>query len=444
MIVRTKYGGRNNPFNYSYFVCDTTNDINDLPTNKETGENGLETCSIGSKAIIIENRTQYILNGNNEWKLLKDYKNQSGGGSNLEIDETLTISGYAADAKVVGDKINKINEVMDLSEYAKKEDLVGQKTAEGGEIFNDYGNNSAGLHAHAEGNNTVASGESSHAEGKQGTTASGESSHAEGSYTKASGTSSHAEGHATKAIGNCSHAEGGNGVTSAPAAYGVGSHAEGMFGNTAYGNGSHAEGYMGTNAYGEGSHAEGYYTTAGTRTKNEDETYTYSGNYSHAEGNGTKASGNYSHAEGYYTVASEYATHAEGASTTASGQNSHAEGNGTKAIGYDSHAEGTCTISSGESSHAEGYYTIAYSNFQHVQGKYNIKDTEGKYAFIIGNGTDDNNRSNMIAIDWNGLIYLNNSNTGIDLSNLSRTLSTAVSQIGDIQTALASIVEVSE
>lgn len=323
------------------------------------------------------------------------------------------------------------SETVDLSEYAKKEDLVGRKTAKGGEIFNDYGNNSAGLHAHAEGDNTVASGESSHAEGKQGSTASGESSHAEGSYTKASGNSSHAEGHATQAIGNCSHAEGGNGVTSAPTAYGVGSHAEGMFYNNAYGNGSHAEGYMGTNAYGEGSHAEGYYTTAGTRTQNANGTYTYSGNYAHAEGASTTASGNCSHAEG--------------AGTTASGQNSHAEGISTKAS----------------------------SECQHVQGKYNIEDTEDKYAFIIGNGTSDSNRSNAVAIDWNGLIYLNNSNTGIDLSNLStkeeaaqaieyahthqnkttlnkitaakfESWETAVQQIGDIQTILENVVGVSE
>ena len=61
-------------------------------------------------------------------------------------------------------------------------------------------------------------------------------------------------------------------------------------------------------------------------------------------------------------------------------------------------------IALGDYSHAQGLCTIAASDEQHVQGKYNIKDTENKYAFIIGNGTDNNDRSNAIAIDWDGNI----------------------------------------
>lgn len=134
-----------------------------------------------------------------------------------------------------------------------------------------------------------------------------------------------------------------------------------------------------------------------------------------------------------------------------------------------SHAEGNGTYASGACSHAEGNSTKASSNYQHAQGKFNVEDTNGKYAFIIGNGTDDSNRSNAIAIDWNGLIYLNNSDTGIDLSNLTtkeeaaqaieyahmhqnkttlnkitaakfESWETAVQQIGDIQTILENIV----
>ena len=229
---------------------------------------------------------------------------------------------------------------VDLSEYAKKEDLVGQKTANGGEIFNDYTNNIAGSNCHAEGSNTKT--------------------------------------------------------------YGIGSH---------------------------------------------------------AEGGGTKASGDYSHAEGRGTIASA--------------PQSHAEGFGTKALGLQSHTEGDSTTASGVSSHTEGSGTKASSNYQHVQGKFNVEDTDGKYAFIIGNGNGDSSRSNAIAIDWDGLIYLNNSDAGIDLSNLTtkeevaqaveyahthqnkttlnkitaakfESWETAVQQIGDIQTVLESIVEVSK
>lgn len=250
MIERIRYGGVNNPYNYSEFVCDTVVDLADLPTTVSVDKyKKFDTCSIGSKATVISNKTTYILNSNNQWIMLNDYK--TSGGS-IVVDETLTESGQAADSKVVGDKflllenwqttqndyINNIN----IKISSIESNSVGQKTSEGGEIFNDYTNNIAHSNSHAEGSNT-------------------------------------------KATGKCAH----------------------------------------------------------------------------AEGNGTTASG----------------------------------------VG----------------SHAEGYHTIASSDYQHVQGKFNVKDADGKYAFIIGNGTE-NDSSNAIAIDWNGLIYLNNSDAGIDLSNL--------------------------
>jgi hypothetical protein len=119
---------------------------------------------------------------------------------------------------------------------------------------------------------------------------------------------------------------------------------------------------------------------------------------------GNTASGNYSHAEGY--------------GTTASGSHSHAEGIGARASGGSSHAEGSITTASGDYSHAEGYNTVASSDSQHVQGRNNIKDEAGQYAFIIGNGTDSSNRSNAFAIDWDGLIYVNNAQTGVDVSKM--------------------------
>lgn len=64
-----------------------------------------------------------------------------------------------------------------------------------------------GLYAVAEGCETKASANSSHAEGYN-TTASGLYSHAEGYHTTASHYYSHAEGYYTVASGDCSHAEG--------------------------------------------------------------------------------------------------------------------------------------------------------------------------------------------------------------------------------------------
>ena len=110
-----------------------------------------------------------------------------------------------------------------------------------------------------------------------------------------------------------------------------------------------------------------------------------------------------SHAEGYWTTASGVYSHAEGERTTASGSDSHAEGCSTTASGAYSHAEGTSTTASGNCSHAEGYWTTASGDSQHVQGKYNIKDSQGKYAHIVGNGDSNSNYSNAHTLDWFGV-----------------------------------------
>lgn len=94
-----------------------------------------------------------------------------------------------------------------------------------------------------------------HAEGNE-TTATGVSSHAEGNYSKAIGVGSHAEGFSSKAAGDYSHAEGASNTAS-----GNSSHAEGDI-SIASGEDSHAEGYQ-TTASGSHSHAQNYRTTAG-------------------------------------------------------------------------------------------------------------------------------------------------------------------------------------
>ena len=84
------------------------------------------------------------------------------------------------------------------------------------------------------------------------------------------------------------------------------------------------------------------------------------------------------------------------------GDRATCEGYMTKASGNYSHAEGRETQAVGECTHAEGRETIANSIYQHVEGKYNIADNESKYIHIIGNGIDDNNRSNAMTVDWYG------------------------------------------
>lgn len=130
------------------------------------------------------------------------------------------------------------------------------------------------------------------------------------------------------------------------------------------------------------------------------------------------ATGMYSHAEGSSTVASGANSHAEGSHTKATNVQAHAEGRNTAASGPTSHAEGGDTTASGTDSHAEGRNTIAASDTQHVQGKYNVKDAAGKYAFIIGNGSDNTNRSNALAVDWQGKLYVNNAAVGVNVNEL--------------------------
>lgn len=137
------------------------------------------------------------------------------------------------------------------------------------------------------------------------TTASGHSSHAEGWKSVSSGNYSHAEGVDTKALEHASHSEGYN------------TNASGKY--------SHAEGET-TNALNDASHAEGFNTVA-------------SGKSSHAEGRFTSALGLGSHAEGLYTVAKTEYQHVQGAhnildtegSATKKGKYAHIVGNGTSA-----------------------------------------------------------------------------------------------------------------
>ena len=307
---------------------------------------------------------------------------------------------------------------------------------------------------HAEGMYTYASGGGGgHAEGQYTMVSGAGGEHAEGQYTYATGMgAAHAEGYGTFASGQGAHAEGAKTTASDSQA-----HAEGRS-TVASGEASHAEGIGGTftingvsytsGATEDGAHSEGLQTLA-------------SNYYAHAEGRNTIASGAQSHAEGLTTEASGSSAHAEGSITKATGIYAHAEGYNTQAYGYAAHAEGGATIANGSASHAEGAGTVAEGSLSHVGGTYNIADNydnlsewtantayqigdrvkkttisnnntsvsgyickianedasfqsykwtslEGKmnYAEIIGNGTNNNTRSNARALDWDGNEHL--------------------------------------
>lgn len=138
--------------------------------------------------------------------------------------------------------------------------------------------------------------------------------HAEGYNTLATGNAAHVEGSNNIASGDYSHAEGGDNIANNEY-----THAEGGY-TKATGSYSHSEGYT-TTASGYVSHAEGGSTTASEYC-------------SHAEGDSSIASGNTSHAEGSYTTASGYISHAEGESSISSGDYSHAQNQSTTSQGF--------------------------------------------------------------------------------------------------------------
>ena len=129
--------------------------------------------------------------------------------------------------------------------------------------------------------------------------------------------------------------------------------------------------------------------------------------------------GNYSVAEGENSESSGYASHCEGYNCVASGGFSHAEGDSAEAHEGAAHAEGTGSIASERFAHAQNLETIANQWAQTTLGTYNIADTTpltpvhpngytefGNYAVIVGNGTDDNARSNALTVDWSGNVAL--------------------------------------
>ena len=228
-----------------------------------------------------------------------------------------------------------------------------------GMTFNGFlktsGSTTSGLYSFAFGNNLTSSGDYSFSQGLQ-TSATTNYTHAQGRLTIASGTYSHSEGRSTESSGSYSHAEGVNSISS--------------------------------------------------------------GISSHAEGDGTISSGDASHSEGQDTIASGLASHAEGRETLSAEYGTHSEGYQTSAITQYSHSEGLQTITYGDSSHAEGYGTITNGKYQHVQGQFN-STASTQSAFIIGNGSSNSNRSNLVLAAGNTFnIYGNLTITGTTSSGV--------------------------
>ena len=82
---------------------------------------------------------------------------------------------------------------------------------------------------------------------------------------------------------------------------------------------------------------------------------------------------------------------------------------GTEVLSGYCYADGTLTQALGFGSRADGLGTIATMNYQHTRGIYNEIDNtehhtiEDGYLDIVGNGDDENNRSNAYTLSRNGV-----------------------------------------
>lgn len=342
----------------------------------------------------------------------------------IALDKTLKIEGAAADAKAAGALVKVSN--------TQPEEASNRVWINSGNIEEIEVPTIAEHNAKADRADTVLDTTLSHGR-KDGTTV-GTHSVAYGGNVEASGNRSVAFGYNVVASGTESAVFNNN--TKATGNY---SAAFNLYA-TASGKASAAFNER-TTASGVNSTAHGRYTVA-------------SGNASFAEGSETKATGENSHAEGDWSTASGSGSHAEGVCTFKR-TGSLIEIIGTVASGDGAHAEGQATVAAGDFAHSEGQSTIANHRSQHAAGEYNVPDSStaysgnrGTYVEIIGNGSDDDNRSNARTLDWNGNEVLAGDLTvksgTTDETSISQIISDINTLKSNFQQTLTLIAEVKE
>lgn len=145
--------------------------------------------------------------------------------------------------------------------------------------------------------------------------------------------------------------------------------------------------------------------TVGTRNTSEGV-----GGYSCAIGKNICAAGEYSFAVGDGTTTAIYEPFGAtgmwaismGLQCISSGDCSITLGSGCRATGYESCAIGSGCKATYDGAIAIGDGLISDSNHQTSVGRYNLANSN--CAFVIGNGSDNQNRSNALAVAWDGNI----------------------------------------
>jgi hypothetical protein len=140
-----------------------------------------------------------------------------------------------------------------------------------------------------------------------------------------------------------------------------------------------------TTASGDNSTSMGHATTA-------------TGDNSTAMGHNTQASGSESTAMGHLTHAEAVYSTAMGNQTIATGWASTTMGTNTEANGFGSSSMGVYTKASDYGSLAVGHFNLLGSAVTASGAEFNSSNT----AFVIGNGTNENNRSDALTVLFDG------------------------------------------
>ena len=157
----------------------------------------------------------------------------------------------------------------------------------------------------------------------------------------------------------------------------------------------------------------------------------------HTEGYNNKSIGRFSHTQGRDNIA-HYCAHAEGMGTQATGGGSHSQGYYTQANGNFSMTTGNSCIADAINSMAGGFSskTGKYANSGLVYGmglegnyeggtvvgRYNIPDETWDSVFVVGNGDNDASRSDAVRVRKNGTVELpsiKNNNIGTNANNVA-------------------------
>ncbi len=274
-----------------------------------------------------------------------------------------------------------------------------------------------GAFSHSEGDSSYAAGETSHAEGGE-TYAGGYASHSEGEATTTYGESSHAEGIGTVSEGDWSHVEGDGSRT-----VGMSSHAEGYL-NISYADNSHAEGISNIagitaisnnnftildeinfpyiisipgdcSRYFQNAVDNGHKITFYNMTGGDDSQIAFHDTYLHAVLNidSVNFDGTYTN----FNIDGDLRGRNAGQLVDSElAKGSHVEGYSSQAIGNYSHAEGESSIAFGEGSHSENT-SLAYGDFSHsegtafVEGLANNAHAEGNDTYAGGKNSHSEN-----------------------------------------------------